>query len=178
MTTSAGVTTGLELDGVECSPLGGDKLVVRLHGRWPGRPRQAGRRVTLVVEDEGRRHRFPAIPAPRNAPPAADQDAWTASFAVPAWLQPTPETSMSLTIGDANIPVPGPQPSAENGTSAPAAERSDPPVRPAASGNGASRSDSDHPGDGDVRSDSAPISTSDATIAALRAELHQRAGAI
>jgi hypothetical protein len=55
---------------VECSPLGGDKLVVRLHGRWTGRPRQAGRRVTLVVEDEGRRHRFPAIPPPRNAPPA------------------------------------------------------------------------------------------------------------
>jgi hypothetical protein len=189
MAISAGFTTGLELDQVECSPLGGDKLVVRLHGRWPGRPRRAARRVTLVVEDDGRRHRFPAIPQPRSAR-ITDQDAWTASFAVPAWLQPALDTSMSLAIGDASIPVPAPEQEApepvapepaapEASASADQPDDGEAPVESGATNGDRSRGPAaQQDGNGAAPREEPPVTTSEATIAALRSELHERAGAI
>jgi hypothetical protein len=94
----------LELNTIEYSPVGGEKVVVRLEGRWHGRPvREAGRSV-LVVEDEGRRHRFRAIPQPRPAR-FIDRSAWSASFAVPVWLRSRLDGKMSLSIGDASLPV-------------------------------------------------------------------------
>jgi predicted nucleic acid-binding Zn-ribbon protein len=194
MAISAGLTTGLELDQVECSPLGGDKLAVRLHGRWPGRPRRAARRVTLIVEDDGRRHRFPAIPQPRSAR-LADQDAWTASFAVPAWLQPALDTSASLAIGEASIPVPPPEHAPPEHAPPEHAPPEDAPPEVSASedrpsqadapaetvapkGNGSAAPAAEQDGNGARPRGEPPVTTAEATIAALRNELHERAGAI
>jgi hypothetical protein len=95
----------LEIDSVECSPLGREKVVVRLTGAWRGRRRAADERALLVVEVDGRRHRFPAIPEP-SRPRIGRPVFWAASFALPAWLEPRLGGQMSLLLGNVAIPLP------------------------------------------------------------------------
>jgi hypothetical protein len=95
----------LEIDSVECSPMGADKLVVYVSGTWRGRRRSTDGRPVLVVEAEDRRHRFPAIPEPRRSR-IGRPGAWSASFAVPASLEPRLKGQMSLWLGNVAIPMP------------------------------------------------------------------------
>lgn len=95
----------LDVDSVECSPLGREKVVIRLTGTWRGRRRAPDGRALLVVEADGRRHRFPAIPEPRRAR-VGRPGMWAASFALPAWLEPRLGGQMSLWLGNVAIPLP------------------------------------------------------------------------
>src|SRR5438270_1600044 len=95
----------LEFESVTSSPLEGDKVVVQLEGRWRGRGRPSLERPMLVVEVDGRRHRFPAITQPRRAR-IRRPGGWSGSFALPTWLQAYLEGNTALRLGDINIPVP------------------------------------------------------------------------
>jgi hypothetical protein len=94
----------LELESVTSSPTDGDKLVVRIAGRWRTRQHPALEHAILVVEADGRRHRFPAIPEPRRS--RLDRAAWAAGFALPTWLGPQLEGSTSLRFGEVTMQLP------------------------------------------------------------------------
>jgi hypothetical protein len=144
----------LEIDAVECSPLGREKVVVRLTGRWSGRRRSADGRALLVVEAGGRRHRFPAIPEPRRAR-IGRPGTWAASFALPSWLEPSLDEQMSLWLGDVSIPLPpvthieGDSPDGRAQPSQPEDARAEPNGPPP-------EHDSTSPGPGDDQLPSAP----------------------
>lgn len=95
----------LDIDQIETSALGREKVVVRIVGHWRGRRRAMDGRVFLVVEADGRRHRFPAIPEPRRSR-FGRPGQWSANFAVPAWLEPRLAGQMSLWIGNEAIALP------------------------------------------------------------------------
>src|ERR1700678_1827619 len=94
-------------DQIECAPLGRAKIAVRVTGGWPGGRRLPDARAFLVIEAEGRRHRFPAIPEPRR-PRMGRPAAWASTFALPAWLEPHLGENMTLWLGNDEIPLPGP----------------------------------------------------------------------
>jgi len=95
----------VEVDQIECAPLGRAKMAVRVTGRWRARRRTQDARAFLVVNADGRRHRFPAIPESRR-PRLSRHGAWTASFALPVWLEPRLREDVSLWLGNVEIPLP------------------------------------------------------------------------
>jgi hypothetical protein len=102
---SEGSESSLEIDQIETSALGPEKVVVRIVGRWRGRRRASDERAFLVVESDGRRHRFPAMPEPRRSR-FGRPGQWGASFAVPAWLEPRLGREMSLWVGNSAVALP------------------------------------------------------------------------
>jgi len=99
-------TPPIEVDRIDCAPLGRAKIAVRVGGRYRGRRRVSDARAFLVVEAEGRRHRFPAMPEPRR-PRIGRPGSWGATFALPSWLEPHLGGAMSLWIGNVVIPLAG-----------------------------------------------------------------------
>ncbi len=97
----------VEVDQIEYAPLGRAKVAVRITGRSRGRRRLPDARAFLVIEAEGRRHRFPAMPEPRR-PRIGRSGAWAATFALPAWLEPHLGEKMTMWLGTLEIPLPGP----------------------------------------------------------------------
>jgi uncharacterized coiled-coil DUF342 family protein len=100
-------TTPVEVDQIECAPLGRAKIAVRITGRWRNRRRLPDARAFLVIEADGRRHRFPAMPEPRR-PRIGRPGAWAGTFALPALLEPHLTEEMSLWLGNVEIPLPRP----------------------------------------------------------------------
>jgi hypothetical protein len=98
----------LEIHSVEASPAGKEQIVlrVRVKGRW--RRRATPGRALLVVEAEGRPHRFPAAPETKRAA-FGRPGAWYASFALPAWLAPRLAENAMLWVDSAAIPLPTPR---------------------------------------------------------------------
>jgi hypothetical protein len=96
---------GLEIEAVECTRVGGE-LHVRLQGRWLRRRRPPKRMELLVAEDDGQHHRFRAIREARKPRIGRPTRRWSGSFALPAWLEPRLSGRMTLSIGDALVPVP------------------------------------------------------------------------
>ncbi len=108
MTDSASPQTPspLELDRVQSSRPQAGEIRLRLSGRWvdPQRPADQEEEL-LVVNVEGRRHRFPVSRDEDNGvelPPGR----WSATFTVPAWAEPREEGQAALWLGNAVIPVP------------------------------------------------------------------------
>jgi hypothetical protein len=97
----------VEVDQIEYATLGRAKIAVRVTGRWLGRRRLPDARAFLVIEAEGRRHRFPAMPEPRR-PRIGRPGAWAATFALPSWLEPHLAEKMTLWLGNVELPLPGP----------------------------------------------------------------------
>jgi hypothetical protein len=95
----------LEFEMVLCSPLGDERVVLLLEGRWRGRQRRSVERAMLVVETDGRRYRFPAIPHRRRTR-LGRPTGWSGNFALPTWLQPRLEGNTSLKLDDLSIPLP------------------------------------------------------------------------
>src|SRR5947209_16680410 len=93
-----------EIQAVERSALPGEKIVVRIRGRWRGRERPESEGI-LVVEQKGREYRFFANPAPRRAR-FARPGTWIGSFALPASLALDAEGQLSLHFGLITIPLP------------------------------------------------------------------------
>ncbi len=57
----------LEVEQIESAPLGRAKIGIRVTGHWRGRGRMHEQRAFLVLEVDGRRHRFPAMQEPRRS---------------------------------------------------------------------------------------------------------------
>jgi hypothetical protein len=106
MTEPPGVQPALGIESVEWFAAGGERLIVRVTGRWLRRPAAPRGHAMLVVAADTQRHRFPAMPEPPSiggTPPGA----WRVSFSLPAWLAPYLSRRLSLQIGGVIVPLPG-----------------------------------------------------------------------
>jgi hypothetical protein len=98
------VPTPLEIDDVQSARVAAGELRLSLSGRWlvTERPSTAEEPL-LVVQVEGRRHRFtPEAGTDTGAAPGT----WGASFVVPAWAEPRRAGQAAVWVGDAVIPLP------------------------------------------------------------------------
>ncbi|HEY2260159.1 MAG TPA: hypothetical protein VGH45_10625 [Solirubrobacteraceae bacterium] len=103
MKDSATVGTPLQIARIESSRADGGTVALRLSGRWLDRDR-AGEEELLVVQVQGRRHRFPAT----RDPESPDSEGWSASFTLPGWAEPRHDGQAALWLGSSVIPVPPP----------------------------------------------------------------------
>jgi len=97
-------TAPLEFKAASASPLGGDRFVLRLEGRWLSRERLALREAELLVDENRRQHRFPAAPGTRR--PVRRSAAWTLSFTLPTWLGPRLEGNTLLNVEGMTMRLP------------------------------------------------------------------------
>jgi hypothetical protein len=95
----------LDVEQIESTPLGRAQIGIRVTGRWRGRARMPEQRAFLVLEVEGRRHRFPAMEEPRRSR-LHRSNSWGATFALPAWLEPRLPERMSLWVGSHELELP------------------------------------------------------------------------
>lgn len=113
----------IAIDRVERARGQGDDVRLRLSGRWliedpPGEPDAP--EALLVVQLQGRRHRFPADRAPAGA--ASLPGAWHAEFTVPSWAVPSRGGQAAVWVGTSVIAVgppgtpPAPVPTPEAGS--------------------------------------------------------------
>lgn len=96
----------LRVEHVQSSRSAPGETRLRLSGRWLTRDGTAELdEQLLVVQLEGRRHRFPADEDPR---PSAELEPgqWSATFTVPAWAEPRHDGQAALWIGNSVVPVP------------------------------------------------------------------------
>ncbi len=93
----------LQIDGVECTSMGADRLVVRLSGSWQRAPNPDAQAI-LIIEADGRRHRFPQNLQPRRT--VGSDSKWSARFTIPAWLRPYVDGTVTLAIEDSVMEVP------------------------------------------------------------------------
>lgn len=96
----------IAVEAVEWAPGGDDKLTIVVRGRWRRRRPVLSGQPVLVIEAEGRRHRFPATPEPPSlggAPPGG----WQMTFTIPIWLEPHLGERAWLQLGLAVMPLPG-----------------------------------------------------------------------
>jgi len=90
----------LEIDCVESSRVDAHHVRLRLSGRWLD-PAGTGEQELLVVQVEGRRHRFAGT---RDSRPD-DPERWSATFTLPVWAEPRQTGQATLWIGNSVIPV-------------------------------------------------------------------------
>ncbi len=179
MTERATVGQPLEIDRIERARAERGSVQLRLRGRWLD-PAAAEEEELLVVQIEGRRHRFPGTREEdvRDGHAAgAGASRWAASFTLPDWAEPRHEGQAALWLGSAVVPVPPP------GGAAPPPVRPRPappppppepelaPTRAAAPDHLLGELGGDAPRAGPL----ADLLLRD-TVAALRAELEQRTG--
>ena len=96
-------TAAVGIETVEWLDAGGGNLTVRVTGRWRRRRPASTGQVTLVIESEGRRHRFPAMPEPPSLG-GAGPGMWRLSFSVPGWLAPGLGGQAWLSLGTVTVP--------------------------------------------------------------------------
>jgi hypothetical protein len=95
----------VEIEQAECGLAGDDELLIHLVGtRVNSRDRIEGRAL-LVVEADGQRHRFPEL-APKRRERPKDPTAWSATFVIPAGLEPALAGHASVVIGTATLALP------------------------------------------------------------------------
>jgi hypothetical protein len=115
MINSAPADPPIAIDRVERARGQGDDVRLRLSGRWliddpPGEPDAPD--ALLVIQLQGRRHRFPADRAPAGAAPLPGT--WHAEFTVPSWAVPSRGGQAAVWVGTSVIAVgpPGTPPAA------------------------------------------------------------------
>lgn len=96
----------LEVERAEWVRTNRSKLSVRVYGSWNAR-RAPRTRTLLVIEVDGRRHRFPSV-QPTTAAVTAGPASLCASFTIPGRLEPHMDSDMWLSVaGDpTRIPLP------------------------------------------------------------------------
>jgi hypothetical protein len=101
-----GSSAAVGIESVEWLEAGGGQLTVRVTGRWRRRRGWVESRgqTMLVVEAEGRRHRFPATPEPPSLSGVAP-GTWRLSFAVPAELAHSLRGHVWLALGTVTVPL-------------------------------------------------------------------------
>jgi len=109
MTDRATLQIPLEINRIESSRADADSVRLRLSGRWLD-PAGAAEEELLVVQVEGRRHRFTARrESETGSGSAAGRSlSWSATFTLPAWAEPRYDGQAALWLGSAVIPVPPP----------------------------------------------------------------------
>ena len=100
MTEPASADIPVAIDRVDCTRSDRDGVELRLTGRWLGE--SSGSEPLLVVQVQGRRHRFTPAPDGHPLPPGA----WEATFRIPPWAQPRHEGQAALWVGTAVVPIP------------------------------------------------------------------------
>jgi hypothetical protein len=100
-TAPVGIETVEWLDG------GSGNLIVRVTGRWRRRRPASTAQVTLVIESDGHRHRFPAMPEPPSLG-GTGPGMWRLSFSVPGSLAPALGGHIWLALGTVTVPLPAP----------------------------------------------------------------------
>ncbi len=95
----------LGIEAVEWLAEGGENLTVRVTGRWRRRRPAWSAQPVLVLEAEGRRFRFPAMPEPPSLT-GAGPGMWRISFSVPAALAPELGARTWLQFGAVAVPLP------------------------------------------------------------------------
>src|SRR5579884_1784343 len=105
MSDPPGVPSALGVERIEWFAESGDRLTVLLTGRWRRRRPPAGGQPLLVVEAQGVRHRFPAMPEPPSLSGAAP-GTWRMSFSIPASLAPYLAQRIYLQLGAMVVPLP------------------------------------------------------------------------
>ena len=96
----------LSIDRIESARADADTIRLRLIGRWLD-PSRAGEEELLVVQVEGRRHRFAATRDPEAG--ITEPHVWSATFSLPAWAEPRYDGQAALWLGSAVIPVAPPR---------------------------------------------------------------------
>ena len=135
MTYSAPVEPPIAIERVERLRGEGDDVRLRLSGRWLVDSHPDEHEALLVIQLEGRRHRFPATrEPPGDAPPPGT---WQAEFTIPSWAVPSRPGQAAVWVGNAVVAVgpPGAPPAQPRPDSPPPSEavaREGPPVSEAA----------------------------------------------
>ncbi|MFZ1995303.1 MAG: hypothetical protein WAU75_14410, partial [Solirubrobacteraceae bacterium] len=102
MTDPASADLPVAIDRVDFTRSDRDGIEMRLTGRWLADTDVIGFAPLLVVQVQGRRHRF--TPAPDGHPLAPGS--WAATFRIPPWAQPRREGQAALWVGTSVVPVP------------------------------------------------------------------------
>jgi hypothetical protein len=97
--------SALGIEAVEWTAEAGGSLTLSVIGRWRRRRPSWGGQPQLVIEAEGTRHRFPAMPEPPSLTGAAP-GTWRLSFSVPASLAPHLGGRVWLQFGAVVVPLP------------------------------------------------------------------------
>jgi hypothetical protein len=97
-------TAAVGIETVEWLAESGGNLTVRITGRWRRRRPVTSGPPTLVIEAEGRRHRYPAMPEPPSLA-GTGPGVWRLSFTVPGWLAPDLGRTW-LQFGTVIVPLP------------------------------------------------------------------------
>ncbi|HEX3832801.1 MAG TPA: hypothetical protein VHW04_12570, partial [Solirubrobacteraceae bacterium] len=106
MINSAPAEPPIAIDRVERTRGPGDDVRLRLSGRWliddpPGEPDAP--EALLVIQLQGRRHRFAANRPPAGAAPLPGT--WRAEFTVPSWAVPSRGGQAAVWVGTSVIAV-------------------------------------------------------------------------
>jgi hypothetical protein len=104
MTDTAHADTPVAIDRVDCTRADRDGVDLRITGRWLGDPEPGATEPLLVVQVQGRRHRFAGARDAHPLPP----DIWQATFRIPEWAHPRHEGQAALWVGTSVVPVPLP----------------------------------------------------------------------
>jgi hypothetical protein len=97
-------TAAVGIETVEWAAETGGNLTLRITGRWRRRRPAATGQPTLMIEAEGRRHRFPALPEPPSLG-GTGPGVWRLSFTVPGWMAPDLGRTW-LQLGTVVVPLP------------------------------------------------------------------------
>src|SRR6185437_10728420 len=97
-------TSAVSIESVEWSAEGAGNLTVRITGRWRRRRPVSTGQPTLVIEAEGRRHRYPAMPEPPSVG-GTGPGVWRLSFTIPGWMAPELGRTW-LQFGTVIVPLP------------------------------------------------------------------------
>jgi hypothetical protein len=107
MSSSAPAQSPLEIERIQSSRAEGGQVRLQLSGHWVEPLAAVDEEELLVVQVEGRRHRFPAS---QEHGSKAGRDAgsghWHASFTVPEWAEPRQDGQAAVWVGNAVVPVP------------------------------------------------------------------------
>ena len=124
-------TSAVSIESVEWSAESGGNLTVRITGRWRRRRPVSTGQPTLVIEADGRRHRYPAMPEPPSVG-GTGPGVWRLSFTIPGWMAPELGRTW-LQFGTVIVPLPVAVPAPGEGAPAGTA----PPRAPGAAGRAA-----------------------------------------
>jgi hypothetical protein len=119
-------TSPVSVEAVEWAAESGGNLTVRITGRWRRRRPVSSGQPTLVIEAEGRRHRYPAMPEPPSLG-GTGPGIWRLTFTIPGWMAPELGRTW-LQFGTVIVPLPVAVPAQP----APSADRPPPPPAPEA----------------------------------------------
>jgi hypothetical protein len=111
MTYSAPVEPPIAIERVQRVRGEGGDVRLRLSGRWLVDSHPDEHEALLVIQLQGRRHRFPATRAPDGAAPLPGT--WQTEFTIPSWAVPSRHGQAAVWVGNAVVAVapPGASPS-------------------------------------------------------------------